>query len=146
VEPDGPYLEAIQRAFQFAHEHGRRCGPAEFLIGISEGHGPAAAALTPGPGRTLPEVAAWRLAERLGLNDDQRYSLMRQHDDQVKRRATQARADLARPAVPTPRARRRRFANVTVGWAAWFSNRRVDLRDRWFRLRTTAHYRGCPQP
>jgi ClpA/ClpB-like protein len=286
VEPGGPYLEAIQRAFQFAHEHGRRCGPAEFLIGISEGHGPAAAALTPGPGRTLREIAAaredpaaepagylhmqaqeaaralaaaqgepagpehllialldqatpevtgllsqagldpaavrraalaaigapadlppiplpaptpagtldrpplpvadldarawavlrwrqdhlplgrlhragdlqalshleraaaWRLADRLGLNDDQRYSLVRQHDGQVKRRATQARADLARPggAKPRPRRPRRRFANVTVGWAAWFSNRRVGLRDRWFRLRTTAHYRGCPQP
>jgi hypothetical protein len=282
VEPGGPYLEAIQRAFQFAHEHGRGCGPAEFLVGISEGHGPGAAALTGGSGRTLREVAverpaaasggylhmqaqeaaralaaaqgepagpehllialldqgtpevtgllrqagldpaavrraalaatgasadlpliplpalapagtldrpplpvadldgrawavlrwrqdhlplgqlhrpgdlqalshleraaAWRLAERLSLDDDQRYSLLRQHDDQVKRRAAQARADLARPAAPTPRARRRRFANVTVGWAAWFGNRRVGLRDRWFRLRTTGHYRGCPQP
>jgi ClpA/ClpB-like protein len=284
MEPGGPYLEAIQHAFQFAHEHGRGCGPADFLVGISEGHGPAAAALDPGPGRTLREIAAraerpaaepagylhmqaqaaatsvaatqgepaspehllialldqatpqvtgllsqagldpaavrraalaalgapadlppiplpaptpagtldrpplpvadldtrawtvlrwrqdhlplgrlhragdlqalshleraaaWRLADRLGLDDDQRYSLLRQHDDQVKRQATQARADLARPGGPMPRMRRRHFANVTVGWAAWFSNRRVGLRDRWFRLRTTTHYRGCPQP
>jgi Clp amino terminal domain, pathogenicity island component len=284
MEPGGPYLEAIQRAFQFAHQRGRGCGPAEFLVGISEGHGPAAAALAPGPGLTLREIAAdadhptaagagylhmqaqeaaralatargeptapehllialldqgtpevadllsqagldpnavrraalaaigapadlplislpaltpagtldrppllvadldtrawavlrwrqdhlpvgqlhrpgdlqalshleraaaWRLADRLGLDDDQRYSLVRQHDDQVKRLAAQARADLARPARTMPRPRRPRFANVTVGWAAWFSNRRVGLRDRWFRLRTTGHYRGCPQP
>jgi hypothetical protein len=26
----------------------------------------------------------------------------------------------------------------TVGWAAWFGNRRTGLRDRWFRLRTSA--------
>jgi hypothetical protein len=322
-EPGGPYLEAIQRAFQFAHQHGRRCGPAEFLVGISAGHGPAAAALDPGSGRSLrecavevggppgkgagylhmqaqeaatslaaargqragpehllialldqgtPEVtgllsragldpaavrrsalaaieapadlppiplpeptpagtldrpplpvdrldsrawdvlcwrhdhlpvgrlrrasdlqalihleraAAWRLADRLGLDDDQRYSLVWQHDDQVTRLAARARPDLAPSAGPTPgphppgphppgphppgphrqpagapRARQRprsagatgmlrrrhRFSRVTVGWAAWFGNRRVGLRDRWFRLRTTRDYRGCPQP
>lgn len=57
-EPGGQYLETIQRAFRFAHEHGRGCGPAEFLVGISEGHGPAAAALRPGQDRSLREVAA----------------------------------------------------------------------------------------
>jgi hypothetical protein len=288
-EPGGPYLEAIQRAFEFAHEHGRGCGPAEFLVGISEGHGPAAAALDPGSGLSLrqvaaaaarpagqgagylhmqaqeaatmlaasraepagpghllvvlldqgtPEVkgllsqagldpatvrraalaaigapadlppiplpaltpagtldrpplpvagldtrawavlrwrhdhlplaelrragdlqalshleraAAWRLAGRLGLDDDQRYSLVWHHDHQVTRRVAQARPDLARPAMtpPGPRRlprRRLRFLNVTVGWAAWLGNRRVGLRDRWFRLRTTGRYRGCPQP
>jgi Clp amino terminal domain, pathogenicity island component len=308
-EPVGPYLEAIQRAFQFAHEHGRRCGPTEFLVGVSAGHEPAAAALDPGSGRSLrefavevsgppgkgagylhmqaqeaatslaaargqwadpehllialldqgtPEVvgllsragldpaavrraalaaigapadlppiplpeptpagtldrpplpidhldsrawavlrwrqdhlplrrlhragdlqalshleraAAWRLADRLGLDDDQRYSLIRQHDDQVGQRAARARSDLARSTGPTsgphhPRParatpgrqrarparatavlrRRHRFFRATVGWAAWFGNRGVGLRDRWFRLRTTRDYRGCPQP
>jgi hypothetical protein len=28
----------------------------------------------------------------------------------------------------------------------WFGNRQEGLRDRWFRLRTSRHYRGCPQP
>lgn len=311
-QPGVPYLEAIRRAFLFAREHGRRCGPAEFLVGISEGPGPAATALDPGSGRTLreaasgadaltadalaadglaadglagrgagylhmqaqeaatslaaarnqpatpehllialldqgtPEVAgllsragldpatvrraaltaigapadlpliplpplapagtldrpplpvtdlnprawtvlrwrqdhlplgrlrrsgdllalshleraaAWRLAERLGLDDDQRYSLVWQHDDQVRRLAARTRPDLARPGLARPglaqgaaararrlRPRRLRFLNVTVGWSAWLGNRRVDLRDRWFRLRTTGYYRGCPQP
>ena len=295
-EPGGPYLEAIQRAFRFAREHGRGCGPAEFLVGISEGRGPAAAALDPGSGRTLREVAAatgpagnragylhmqaqeaattlaaarnqpvspehllialldqgtpeaagllnqagldpaavrraglaaigapadlppiplpaltpagtldrpplpvadldgrawtvlrwrhehlpldrvrrsgdlqalshleraaaWRLAGRLGLDDDQRYSLVWHHDHQVAERANQARPGLARrgarPTGPNPigpnpigprRRSRRRLRNVTVGWAAWFGNRRAGVRDRWFRLRTTGHYRGCPQP
>jgi hypothetical protein len=33
-----------------------------------------------------------------------------------------------------------------VGWAMWFGNRQEGLRDRWLRLRTSRHYRGCPQP
>jgi hypothetical protein len=33
-KPDRPYLKAIQRAFRFAHEHGRGCGPAEFLARV----------------------------------------------------------------------------------------------------------------
>jgi hypothetical protein len=41
---------------------------------------------------------------------------------------------------------RHSLLNVTVGWAMWFGNRRAGLRDRWFRLRTSRHYRGCPQP
>jgi hypothetical protein len=304
-EPGGPYLEAIQRAFQFAHEQGRACGPAEFLVGISEGQGPAAAALDPGSGRSLrqvaaaappagrpatdspagpdaaagapasqgagylhmqaqeaatslatsrgqpaspehllialldqgtPEVAdllsqagldpaavrraalaaigapadlppiplpaptpagtldrpplpvadldarawavlrwrrdhlplellrragdlqalshleraaAWQLADRLALDDDQRYSLVWQHDHHVGQLIARARPDLAPSAAPPGRPRRPphpRFLNVTVGWAAWFGNRRVSLRDRWFRLRTTHYYRGCPHP
>jgi hypothetical protein len=291
-EPSGPYLEAIQRAFQFARELGRGCGPAEFLVGISEGHGPAAAALDPGQGRSLravaaaadgtarpgamylhmqaqsaaqslaaalgqpagaehllialldqgtPEVtqtmgragldaaavrqatlavigaaadqppiplpalapagtmdrpplpfadldarawaalrwrqdhlplsrlrrdtdwqalthlertAAWRLTARLGLDDDQRYSLICHHSDQVERRAAQGRPDLARRRIPGRAAaamaiargrRRHRFLAFTVGWATWFDNRRVGLRDRWFRLRTIRYYRGSPQ-
>jgi hypothetical protein len=57
-EPGAPYQDAIRCAFQFAREHGRGCGPAEFLVGISEGSGPAAAVLDPAPGRPLRAVAA----------------------------------------------------------------------------------------
>jgi hypothetical protein len=100
-EPGGPYLEAIQRAFQFARVHGRDCDPADFLVGLAAGSGPAAAALDPRSGRS---------------------------------------------AAPRPRRPRRLRHGITVGWSAWFDNRRVSLRGRWFRLRTSRNYRGCPQP
>jgi len=279
-EPTGPYLEAIRRAFRFAREQGRGCGPMEFLVGISEGDGPAAAALggslraaaagaqdrgamylhmqaqgaarslaaargqpagpehllialldqdAPGVAQTLsragldraavrraalaaigapadlPAVplpgltpagtmdrpplpvgeldarawtvlrwrqdhlplgqlhrasdlqalthlersAAWRLADRLGVDDDQRYSLVHHHGDQANQLAARSRPDLVRPRRAPGRGHRRPrpvFGNVTAGWAAWLSNRRTGLRDRWFRLRTRPHYRGCPQP
>jgi hypothetical protein len=282
-QPGGAYLEAIRRAFQFAREHGRDCGPADFLIGIAAGTGPAAAALRPSAGPSLAEVAAdapsrqgggylhmqaqeaatslaaargqpaapehllialldqgtpevtallsragldpaairrsvlaavgapadlppipvpapapagtldrpplpvadldarawavlrWRqehlpmgrlrrsgdlralihleraaaerLADRLSLDDDQRYSLIWQHASQVSERIA-TRTDLIGPSAPRPEPRRpkSRRPGLPVGWAAWFSNRHVALRDRWFRLRTTRHYRGCPQP
>jgi hypothetical protein len=57
-EASGPYLDAIQRGFQLARELGRRCGPADLLVGISDGHEPAAAALDPGAGRSLRAVVA----------------------------------------------------------------------------------------
>jgi len=56
--PGGPYLAAIQRAFQFAREHGRDCDPADFLVGLAAGSGPAAAALDPGSGLSLADIAA----------------------------------------------------------------------------------------
>jgi hypothetical protein len=287
----GPYLEAIRRAFQFAREHGRDCDPADFLVGLAAGDGPAAAALDPRSGLTLadiaavsggparerggylhmqaqeaatslaaargqpvapehllialldqglPEVtgllsragldpaavrraaltaigaaadlpplpppaltpagtldrpplpvadlepqawavlrwrqqhlplsrlrrsgdlqalihleraAAWRVADRLGLDDDQRHSLVWQHAAQVSQLIARTRTDLIGSAGPRPApglrpgpGRPRRRPSVTVGWATWFGNRRVTFRDRWFRLRTTSHYRGCPQP
>jgi Clp amino terminal domain, pathogenicity island component len=283
-EPGGPYLEAIQRAFQFARAQGRACDPADFLVGLAAGPGAAAAALDPGTGLSLadiaavsggpsherggylhmqaqeaatslaaardqpvapehllialldqgtPEVtgllsragldpaavrraalaaiggpadlppiplpaltpagtldrpplpvadldarawavlrwrqdhlplarlrragdlralihleraAAWRVADRLGLDDDQRHSLVWQHAGQVGQLAARARTDLV-GSVPRPGPRRPpRRASVTTGWAMWFGNRRVGLRDRWFRLRTSWHYRGCPAP
>src|SRR5580704_16196888 len=284
-QPGGPYLEAIRRAFQFARDHGRACDPADFLVGLAAGSGPAAAALRPGSGLSLadiaavsggpsrerggylhmqaqeaatslaaardqpvapehllialldqgtPEVtgllsragldpatvrrtalaaigapadlpriplpaltpagtldrpplsvadldarawavlrwrqghlplsrlrragdlralihleraAAWRVADRLGLDDDQRHSLVWQHAGQVGQLTARARTDLIGSAGPPRRARRSRWRpRVTVGWATWFGNRRVGLRDRWFRLRTTWHYRSCPDP
>ena len=47
AELSGPDLEAIRRGFPLAHELGCRYGPVHFLVGISEGHGPAAATLNP---------------------------------------------------------------------------------------------------
>jgi len=287
-EPGGPYLDAIRRAFQFAREHGRRCDPADFMVGLAAGSGPAAAALDPGSGLSLADVAAvsgspaperggylhmqaqeaarslaaargqpvapehllialldqgtpevtgllsraaldpaavrraalaamgapadlppiplpaltpagtldrpplpvtdldprawsvlrwrqnhlplsrlrrsgdllalihleraaaWRVADRLGLDDDQRHSLVWQHAAQISQRIARTRTDLVGSSGPRPRPgrlpRRPGYLNVTVGWATWFGNRRGAFRDRWFRLRTTSHYRGCPQP
>ena len=88
----------------------------------------------------LERAAAWRVADRLGLDDDQRHSLVWQHASRVGQLA--ARTDLVGSAPRRPPRRR----GVTVGWATWFGNRQVGLRDRWFRLRTSWHYRGCPAP
>jgi Clp amino terminal domain, pathogenicity island component len=110
----------------------------------------------------LERDAAWRLADRLSLDHDQRYSLVRQHEDAVGRRVARDRPDL--PGAPSARdraqaramalSRRHRLRpgptltlrHVTAGWGVWFGNRRVGLRDRWFRLRTANSYRGAPQP
>jgi hypothetical protein len=110
----------------------------------------------------LERDEAWRVADRLDLDDDQRYSLISHHASAVGRRVERARPDLAEApsardraqARTTALARRHRrrpgrtFAlrNVTVGWGTWFGNRRMWLHDRWFRLRTTSSYRGAPQP
>lgn len=57
-EPSAECMEAMRRGFQFARELGRHPGPVDFLVGISEGEGPAAAALYSGPGRSLRAVVA----------------------------------------------------------------------------------------
>jgi hypothetical protein len=106
----------------------------------------------------LEGKAAWRLTTRPALDDDQRYSLMWHHADQVEQRVARTRPDLARPrrALGRPatvmvispgrrRLRRHGAPRFTAGWAAWFGNRRTGLRDRWFRLRTIRYYRGAPQ-
>jgi hypothetical protein len=91
----------------------------------------------------LERHAAWRLAERLQVDEDQRYSLIHHHVEEVERRTGATRPAgsrrIVRPRHPT-------FLNVTVGWGAWLDNRRVAARDRWFRLRTVGDYRDCPQP
>ncbi len=104
----------------------------------------------------LERDAAWRLASQLGLDDDQRYSIVRQHSDRVQQLVAGAHPDLARPRHPGGRRagavagclrrRPRRFLAFTVGWGVWFGNRWVGLRDRWFQLRTIRYYRGVPQP
>jgi hypothetical protein len=109
----------------------------------------------------LERAEAWRVADRLAVDDDQRYSLISHHATEVGRRVGRARPDLrgapsARDraqarAVALARRHRRRpgrtraLRNVTVGWGTWFGNRRVGIRDRWFRLRTLTSYRGAPQ-
>ena len=99
----------------------------------------------------LEDRAALRLAGRLGLDDDQRYSLLRHHAEQVKRRVAAARPELAGPVrnrAPRRYARggpSRLARGLLAGWSAWLDNRRTGLRDRWFLLRTRAAYRGCPQ-
>ena len=95
----------------------------------------------------LERAAAWRLGQVLGLDDDQRYSLVHHHSDQVGQFVARARPDLPSRAWPASRRPRRPGPlSITVGWAVWFRNRQVGLRDRWFWLRTARHYRGAPQP
>jgi hypothetical protein len=105
----------------------------------------------------LERTAAWRLAERLGLSDDQRYSLIRHHAGAVSQAMARA-AGATRPgAAAPPHARFNRrlrghglpaipLLRVTVGWGVWVGNRRNNLRYRWVWLRTRPDYRGCPQP
>jgi hypothetical protein len=109
----------------------------------------------------LERDEAWRVADRLAVDDDQRYSLISHHASEVGRRVERARPDLLGAASARDRAQARTTAlarrhrrrpgrtfalrNVTVGWGTWFGNRRVGIRDRWFRLRTTSSYRGAPQ-
>jgi hypothetical protein len=105
--------------------------------------------------RHLEHGAVSRVASRLGLDDDQRYSLLRHHHDALEERVAQARPDLAQPRGPRahqPQAqaravrRRYRWLRVTVGWGAWLSNRRQAAQNRWFRVRAARAYRGAPQP
>jgi hypothetical protein len=91
--------------------------------------------------------AAWRLADKHDLDDDQRFSLLVHYGDAVDRLAAIAIPQLLpRPSthseatgVVRASGRRRSFARIRVGnllgnWAYWFGNRRVGIRDRWFRL------------
>jgi hypothetical protein len=101
----------------------------------------------------LERRAAWRIADRLALDDDQRYSLYCHHGEAVGERVAQARPELARPRGPRKfspearaRTRRRRWLRFTVGWGVWVGNRRVAARDRWFSVRAARAYRGAPQP
>lgn len=93
----------------------------------------------------MERSAALRVADRLGLDDDQRYSLLSQHNAEVSGRALAAHPGLgARPRWAPRWQQRRRLPNVTVGWGVWFGNRWESVRDRLFRLRTRAAYRAAP--
>jgi hypothetical protein len=99
----------------------------------------------------LEDRAVLRLADRLGLDDDQRYSLLHHHADAVRRRVAAARPELAGPLRGRPPRHRPGIRagfgplHLIVGWEAWLDNRRTGLRDRWWLVRTRAAYRGCPQ-
>lgn len=118
----------------------------------------------------MESAAAWRIAQRLRLGDDQRYSLIHHHDNAVRQAITAEPGATTPPPPPgqaglpdTPGAHARRIAllhrrlrryglpgmallNLVVGWGPWMQNRRNGLHDRWVRLRTLGDYRGCPQP
>jgi hypothetical protein len=105
---------------------------------------------------------AWRVATRLRLDDDQRYSLYRLHSEHVIIRAGEARPELtarrqdtndrsahiisfAKSGRGLRRTGRRWIPSFTAGWGTWFSNRRIGIRNKWFWLRTLYAYRGAPR-
>jgi hypothetical protein len=106
----------------------------------------------------LERSAASRLAQQLGLDDDQRFSLICHHASAVEQAVASGRPDLSEPRGPAEvrrramarsgrrRGLRRHFRNVTAGFRMWFRNRRAGLRNRWFSLRTIRCYRRAPQP
>ncbi len=106
----------------------------------------------------LERRTAWRVASRLRLDDDQRYSLCHRHSEHVEVRVAQARPDIVRQREDNPAifmvsmsgqflrwARRKWIPSFTVGWGTWFSNRLIGLRNRWFWLRTLNAYRHAPR-
>ena len=101
----------------------------------------------------LERAAVGQLADRMGLDDDQRFSLVHHHERQVDERVARARPEFSRPGGRPARLQARALARrpgrrlrFLVGWPAWVSNRRTGWRDRWFRLRTAGAYRDAPQP
>ena len=100
---------------------------------------------------SLEQRAAWRVADDAGVDDDQRYSLLDHH-----RRAVEQSLASVHARFDPPRRmgvdksgwirgrRRRRFPNFMLGWPTWFANRRVGMRDLWFRLTSARAYRGQP--
>ena len=109
------------------------------------------------------ERAAWKVADESGVDDDQRYSLLAQHRAEVHARAYAAHPTIvdtpidrsggvgfkARPLATHTRygsrRHRRLVPNFVIGWPTWFGNRRVGMRDRWFRVRTLRSFRGQPR-
>ena len=106
----------------------------------------------------LESRAAWRVASKLQLDDDQRYSVRCHHLDQVEQRTSCAKPKFvglrtAEPGFPsrsiTVRHRRRLsrigWFSFMVGWGTWIGNRRVGIRNRWFQFRTQRYFRRAPQ-
>ena len=138
--------------------------PAWALLSWRQGHLPLSRLKRQSDWYALSNLgrrAAWRTADRRGLDDDQRYSLVSHHHDRVEALAHEARPDLVETrdqlkqrhqrSMPRlgyqqrPRRAWRRVApNFMVGWPTWFSNRRAGLRDKYFRLLTAPAYRGQP--
>jgi hypothetical protein len=109
---------------------------------------------------SLEQRAAWRVADRCGLDVDQRYSMLVQHHNRVETLAHAARPQVVETwqqlkdrhgqggsLLVHGRYRWRRFVpNFMVGWPTWFANRRAGLRDKRFWLMTWSTYRGQPRP
>jgi hypothetical protein len=85
-----------------------------------------------------------RIVGRLGLDDDQAYTLLALHRAEVDQRtgATRPKGPRSRPRRPRPGLGR--AARLTVGWGVWLGNRRAGLHRRWFRLRAARYYRENP--
>lgn len=106
--------------------------------------------------------AALRVAERFQLDEDQRYSLLNHHQDRVEALAHQARPDIVETRQQLRERHRsgpymrvvsgpRRFwerhvPRFMVGWPTWFANRRVGLRNMYFRVVTAPRYLHQPGP
>ncbi len=106
--------------------------------------------------------AALRVAEQFHVDEDQRYSLLNHHHDRVEALAHQAHPELVETreqlrqrhqAGPymrvVSRPRRfweRRVPGFMIGWPTWFANRRVGLRNKYFRLVTAPNYLHQPRP
>jgi hypothetical protein len=89
---------------------------------------------------SLERRAAWRVADRLRLDDDQRFSLYAQHHEAVETLAHAAHPELVEtrerlrergPQTGWLRRRRSRWVrlapNFMVGWPTWFANRRFGV-------------------
>lgn len=120
---------------------------------------------------SLEMRAAWRLADRLKLDDDHRYSLRHHHRVEVDRRAKAAAPDhvetweefraqaQTRPSGPFALSLESRQSMMSpldrwwernmpmwwAGWPTWFRARRRELRERWFWLVTLPDYSGAPR-
>jgi hypothetical protein len=90
--------------------------------------------------------AALRLAAKHHLDEDQSYSLLNHHHEEVQRRAANAAPALvATPsfkstgfavepiAVITRRSATRYSRVVPTGWMTWFGNRRIGAKAAWLR-------------
>jgi hypothetical protein len=119
---------------------------------------------------SLEGRAARRVADRLNLDDDQRYSLRHHHRVEVDRRAKAFAPDhvetwedllaqvQTRPRGPTWVSSESRQSTMSpfdlwwernmpqwwVGWPTWFRARRREMHEWWFWLVTLRDYRGAP--
>ena len=106
--------------------------------------------------------AALRVADQFHVDEDQRYSLLNHHQDRVEAMAHQAHPDVVETrqqlrerhqhgqymrVVSGPRRFwEKRVPGFVVGWPTWLANRRVGLRNLYFRMVTAPNYWHQPGP